>query len=687
VADPALRPEVPPALFAGARALFGGAIRNGGFGALGPHAFFSPHAGGTAWAVGPALAGAAHAMLAADQQQPLTDPAVFYPTHLIVAPAIDPDSDAPAPAGDRLDVLGVTIPGIPGVMFGSNGQLAWAGTASEHDVADVYLEQIAPCSGTGAPGDCAASTEQGGVPLEQFDEVIQIGTLGAIARSQPARYEVVPHHGPILPAIDRTTHALVPRTGASALAVHYTGDQPSFELRALVHLARAQSVADGFRAVHDVTYGSQSWVMIDRQTHIGWTTHADIPVRAPAAYGWNPDTAQDALAPFLVLPGGGAADWLDQPLSPRVIPHAIDPAQGFLVAGNADPVGATADGLPLDQGAVDGQPLYAGVHYTAGLAEARITTLLQQRAGAGPLTVDDLAAIQRDTRSLAGAELAPAIVAALDRLDRQPIGPFDVNPYLDSLSPADTARLVTARALMSGWTFATPAAIDAPDPDAAATALFHAWMHYFILRALQDELDVLGFDVWRLEDDSLLRVVHGMLVDPKSFVTSPTTQQPILCDNYNTTAGPDDSCTKVILQAMVDAMTHLESPEAFGTADPSAWRWGLQHRLALDGLTGAPEGGFPRAGDRSSVSGTDPRWQDLDFTEKSRGSALRFIAETTAGRAISVKWALPGGAIEDIRSPHHRDLLDDGYLPEALIDAAFSIDEIVQAGESRWVFH
>ena len=44
-------------------------------------------------------------------------------------------------------MLGVTFPGIPGVILGSNGHLAWAATVSEHDVNDVYLETITPCGG------------------------------------------------------------------------------------------------------------------------------------------------------------------------------------------------------------------------------------------------------------------------------------------------------------------------------------------------------------------------------------------------------------------------------------------------------------------------------------------------------------------------------------------------------------
>lgn len=690
----AARPEVPQAVLDAARAFLASGPHDGPLGALGPHAFGQPYAGGNAWAVGAGLAGDGRVLLATDPHLPLTNPSMFYPTHLIVR---DADGD-PATADDGLDLLGVTIPGIPGIVVGSNGRVAWAATAAEHDVNDVYLEQIAPCPGGG--GDCAAWTDSGGaaveVPLQSFTEDVAIGALGTITGHTMATYEVVPHHGPVLPAIDRTRHALVPRTAAAALSVRYTGDEPSFEIRALYDLARAASVHDGFAALRDVRFGGQSWTMMDDQQHIGWTTQAYIPVRKPAAYAWDPLVRQDALAPFLVLPGDGAGDWIEgEALSPRYIPHAMDPAQGYLIAANADPVGATFDGLPLDQRTASGEPLYAGAAYAAGLREERITRLLQ--AGGSPgRTLDDMARIQRDTRSSVGEKLAPAIRAALDRLDSPAGSPADLAPYLAALSPEDRARLDTARALLEAWTFATPAAVDAPDPDSAATALFHTWMHFFIARTLADELDAVGFDVWRLDDDLLVRIVHAMLNDPRSLVTSPDTQQPILCDGY-ATPGPDESCTVQILAAMIDAMTHLASPAGFGTADTTAWRWGKLHRLAIAPLVPDPDrnlpspgdpdpAGFPRDGDNFAIDRAGHGWSDLEFSQLAEAPAQRLLAEARPGQAIAVKWALPGGAIYDRRSPHYRDLLDRHYLTDQPFDAPYAIDDIVAAGESRWVF-
>ncbi len=65
------------------------------------------------------------------------------------------------------------------------------------------------------------------------------------------------------------------------------------------------------------------------------------------------------------------------------------------------------------------------------------------------------------------------------------------------------------------------------------------------------------FDLFALDDDQPLRIVDEVLVEPATFVTSPQTQQPILCDDMTTAS--DDSCTVQILAAMLDAMTFLET--------------------------------------------------------------------------------------------------------------------------------
>jgi len=496
------RPVVPKAVFDAARKFLATNIRDGVGGAYGPHAFMRPWAGSNNWAVSPALAGG-NVLLGSDQHLQLPNPSIFYPVHLIVK--------------GQLDAMGVTFPGIPGIILGTNGNLAWAATVSEHDVNDVYLENIHPCAAGG--GNCV--TFQGAeVAMTTFTETIQIGALGTITSSVDATYEVVPHHGPLIPTI--ANHKLVPRATSQGMSVRYTGYEPTFEVRAIYDLAHATTVDAGFKALANFSYGSQNWTMIDNSGSIGWTTNAIVPWRDPNAYTWDPITNPDGLAPFLVLPADGSAEWQGR-MDSRYVPHAIDPAKGYLATANADPVGATFDNNALNQPMVDGRPLYVGVTYTAGYREDRISTLIERGAAAAPLTTDDIATIQHDTHSNVGESLVPSILAALAYTADATGAPPDVAPYLAGLSAADAQRLATAKQLIASWTFATPTATaGAPSAqdltDSAATALFNAWMHYIIQRTLADELNAFGYDVWRLDDNFSVRIIYHMLTAGSSRI-------------------------------------------------------------------------------------------------------------------------------------------------------------------------
>jgi len=676
------RPTVPQPVLDNARRFFARGIRTGAFGALGPHAFMQPYAGSNNWAVNGERTGGP-AILASDQHLQLPNPSIFYPTHLTITAATD---DA---VGGSVDVIGVTFPGIPGVILGTNGALAWSATVSEHDVNDVYLESIAPC---GARSCVMFGGAQ--VQIETFTEEIKIGALGTITDTRMATYEVVPHHGPIIPTIDLATHSLVPRTSPTAMSVRYTGYLPTYEIRALWNLGHARSLEEGFTALGDFSYGSQNWTMIDANREIGWTTHADVPVRQPAAYTWNAQTNPTGLAPFFVLPGEGA-EWTGM-MSSRYIPHAIEPAapRDYLVSANADPVGATFDGDPLNQPSAAEIPLYVGVTYAAGVRHERIAEMIT--TAPFPITIDDMARMQHDTRSTMGAKLTPYLVSALGRIEKPTGGPADLAPYVSGLAPADRARLVRARTLLAGWTFETPTGLDGASPtesnDSAATAVFNAFMHFFIERALGDELTAAGFDPWRLDDNLLARIVYAAISDPGSLVQSAITMQPILCDGFLTAT--DDSCSVVLLQAILDAMLHLESSAGFGTAEIAQWQWGKLHRLKITPLfpnteldlpaPGAP--GFPKPGDNFVVNRSDQGWDDLDFSQSADGPAQRFLAIADGDGPIRVQWALPGGVIYDSRSPHYRDLLDTYYLTHTHFDAPFTVVDIQQAGESRWLF-
>ena len=669
---PSHRADVPREALARARAFFNDAIHLAP-GVLGPKAFMKPWAGSNNWAVGPELAGGA-ALLGSDQHLQLPNPSIFYPTHLTIR-------------DEGLDVIGITFPGIPGVILGSNGKVAWAATVSEHDVNDIYLERVVPCGGA----QCVQHDSQE-KPIEARTETIVIGALGTPIRTIEETYETVPHHGPIIPEIDPATHRLKPRTTTTPLSVKYTGYEPTFEIRALWNLARAQTVYGGFAALADFSYGSQNWTMIDSEGSIGWTTNAVMPLRSPATYQWNAETRRDAAAPFFILDGRGGYEW-DGKLSSRYVPHALNPAQGYLATANADPVGATFDNDPLggpEQPIVDGRPLYAGVSYAAGVREERITTLIQ--GGGTDQSLDHMAAIQHDNFSTIGAKFAPTVAAALARVDSPAGPPTDVATYVASLTAAEKQKLNAARTLLAGWTYDTP--IQA-STDSAATAAFNMFMHFFLKNTLADEFAAAaGFDYNRLGGNFQVRIIHAMLTQPQTMKLG-STGQPIICDRMGI-GGADDSCTKMILMSMLEAMVFLEGAGGFNTTNTAAWAWGDLHTQRFETLFPNPAlripsqtelpNGFPKRGDNFNVNRSDHGWADTNFSQFADGPAQRFLAIANPGQPIEVRWQIPGGVIFDSRDKHYRDLLDNYYLPQVHFAAPYSVDEIVRDGEYRWDF-
>nr|MDQ3370094.1 penicillin acylase family protein [Myxococcota bacterium] len=646
----------------------------------GPHAFLRPFAGSTAFAIGPALTGerdftgTGAAILAADHQHALANPTAFYPTHLRVQATLEDDVS--------VELVGLTLPGVPGVVIGTNGRLAWTTTLSGHDVNDVYLESVVPCG----EGSC---TVQDGLlrPIETITEEIHIGVGGAITETRTVTYEHVADHGPIIPRIVDGT--LMPRTVPAALSIKYTGHAESFEIRALAALAVSTTVRAGFEAVGAAGHGG-NWMFIDAAGDLGWTTHAIIPERQAGAYDWSP-ASPDGAAPFFVLDGTGGHEWIGQML-PRYVPHARFPAADVLITADADPVGASYDGDPLNQRSADGVPLYAGVAYAPGLREERLATLLA--AVPRPVTVEDVERLHHDTASTVGAKLVPAVLVALRRLDDPGTAPADVPAFVATLTAEQRQRLVEARDVLASWTFETSRGDFGAEPSSAATLLFNTWLHGFARAAIGDELAQAGYPLDRLDDAQLVRILHGLLVEPARRISSALTAQPILCDRL---ASPgEDSCTKLILETLLEALGELDG-------GPADWRWGREHRLVIAPLLDDPGelfrlplagettgDGYSRAGDTFSVDRGDGGWGDLDFAPKVAVAHRFTVRSVTTGfedisttRALRVRLELPGGTVFDRRDPHYRDLLD-GYLRGAPFDVPTELAEINRNGESRW---
>lgn len=85
-----------------------------------------------------------------------------------------------------MDVSGFTLPGLPAVIVGSNGYLAWGFTNSYADTADWY--QVTPCLDGKLTSACDAVT--------RHQETIRVaGDEPVILEVEETAYGPILHHG------------------------------------------------------------------------------------------------------------------------------------------------------------------------------------------------------------------------------------------------------------------------------------------------------------------------------------------------------------------------------------------------------------------------------------------------------------------------------------------------------------
>jgi len=625
-----------------------------------------PSRGSNNWVVGPALSATGHVLVANDTHLDLGNPPIFYLVHLSAR-------SGPIP----MNVMGVAFAGIPGVILGMNDHVAWGATVNNIDVTDVYQEKIVTCDDGVSP---CVEFKGGKVKLVPRVETFNVGGLGRINSTLMLTLYDVPHHGPIIPRVTATHDGLEP-LGSTELSIRYTGHEAAQLARAQVGLDTAASMQEAVAALdRDFKYGGQNWVIGDDQGNFGWTESVRVPVRAPGHPPWK------------ILPGDGTAEW-GADLDLKYVPHAYNPAQGFIATANNDPIGVTDDGDPFfDDVMVDGAPLYLGWQYDPGARIGRITRRLNSLiAGGNKVSVADMQSIQADAVTEWGQALAPTLIDAATSFAAELASP-GAHPELTALAASASTtskRLAIAIVpIVSGWTFDTPsgAVEDNPTPeqinDSQATLVTAAWIRRYYQAALSDELAKLEI----ADAPDALKILARASTHPELLKSGidPTTHDPILFDDLATPAveGKRQIATKALVAALDDLA-------ALVGGDVSAWRWGQVHTLTLKFAVSFLEsvqipraadpvymGGFPRHGYFGTVDVAGPTTSQA-FSYSS-GPAIRFVCELDKATGPHAKNALPGGEIFDPSSPHYRDQMEL-WRKNKTFDLAFRAADVVMS--------
>ncbi|RAO77447.1 penicillin acylase family protein [Dyella jiangningensis] len=262
-----------------------------------------PRPGSNSFAVSGNLTESGSAILANDMHLSLRVPNIWFRARLRYA-------DPTAPGGQR-DASGVTLPGTPALVVGSNGQVAWGFTNSYGDWLDWVRVQRDPNDAT------HYKVPEGWAAIETHDEVIRIKD----APSHTLKVEVT-RWGPIMGK----------DTDGTSLALAWVGDRARGYNINVMQLEHATTMHAALDLASTMGMPPQNLLAADAAGHIGWTITGNcIPLRK----GFDPRGPADWSTPDT-----GWTGCADASQYPRI----EDPSDGRLWTAN----NRTIDGAELE---------------------------------------------------------------------------------------------------------------------------------------------------------------------------------------------------------------------------------------------------------------------------------------------------------------------------------------------------
>jgi penicillin amidase len=302
--------------------------------------------GSNSFAVDGAHATRGGALVASDMHLGLALPNVWYRISLLF----------PVSGGGTRRITGVSLPGTPLVVAGSNGHIAWAFTNSYGRFVDLVELQRDPAD-----------------PLRYR----VAGGGWEKAQVIHERLDVKGGAGVDLPVIQTRWGPQIV-VGQHAYALHWVAQDPQAVNLNLMRLESITSAADALHAASSFGVPTQNFTVVDAQGHIGWTLAGPLPRFADA----DTDARKTAIA-SLPFSSDTYAGWQGY-LANDAYPMRIDPPTGRLWTANNRT-------LPLADAARIGD---AGTDLGARATQIRNDLLALPHATGG-----DMLAVQTDDRA------------------------------------------------------------------------------------------------------------------------------------------------------------------------------------------------------------------------------------------------------------------------------------------------
>jgi penicillin amidase len=299
-------------------------------------------AGSNSWAVAGSHSENGGALLANDMHLGLRLPHVWYRARLIV----ESSSEAPR------DLVGVTLPGLPMLIAGSNGKVAWGFTNSYGDWTDLVVVEADPQDAN------RYLTPEGSEPFTVREETFEVRGGEAVKFTiKSTRW------GPIVSQ----------DASGRPLALAWTAHDPRATNVRMIDFETAGDLETALAVGNRAGTPVQNLLVADSTGRIGWSLMGQVPVRA------NYDST---LVTSWRAPETGWTGWREESDYPRL----VDPPAGRMWTANARTI-EVSDWL---QFMGDG-----GYDLGARAAQIRDGLLARPKASAA-----DMLAIQVDDRAL-----------------------------------------------------------------------------------------------------------------------------------------------------------------------------------------------------------------------------------------------------------------------------------------------
>ena len=269
--------------------------------------------------------------------------------------------------------VGVSIPGLPGMVIGRNEHIAVGVTNSYGDAQDLYVETVDPRD----PGRYLEGERS--LPFEVITETLLVKDKDAPQGKREKKIKIrLTRRGPVVSGLHpgfKTDKVVTLRWAP------FETMGPSLGIERLL---AARSVRDIREALSRLNVIMLNFVFADINGNIGWAASGRLPIRSEG----------DGTVPYVVR--DGRDDWTGW-IGFDEMPQLFNPPRGWVGTANHDTVSRD-------------YPYYYSSHLSPSYRYRRMIQLLD---APGRKSAQDHWRFQRDTMNLMAKSIAPIMVKAL----------------------------------------------------------------------------------------------------------------------------------------------------------------------------------------------------------------------------------------------------------------------------------